>query len=328
MTTPSSPPMVSVVMAVYNCEQYLEEAVESILRQTFADFEFIIFDDGSTDGSGEWLEAKAKEDPRIRLIRQENIGLTKALNRGLTLARGEFVARMDADDIALPQRFQLQVGRFNADPELVLLGSEVEMTDKDGLELGSRGTPLTHVEIRKQLLAGNGGAVTHPVAMFRTESARLVGGYDERMTTTQEVDFFLRLSEVGKVANLPETLLFWRQHNDSSNHRRSDEWPKMFRHCVREAIRRRGLESYLEDLFPHTVLGAWQRPVIYDACLARKAGRFRTATKLFAELLRVPGDRLSAFQGLCEVFLLRISGAIFNRIRRLQAAVRSREKTN
>ena len=103
-------PKVSVVMSAYNGERYLREAVESILNQTFNDFEFIIIDDGSTNSTGQILSSYAAQDPRIVLIRnRENIGLTKSLNKGLALARGEYIARMDADDVSLPNRFSEQV---------------------------------------------------------------------------------------------------------------------------------------------------------------------------------------------------------------------------
>src|SRR4051812_26679567 len=124
-------PTVSVLMAVYNGEQYLREAVNSILSQTFKDFEFIIIDDGSTDRSPELLASYARADSRVKLISRPNKGLTKSLNEGLHAARGEFVARMDGDDISLPERFERQVSYLREHPEVVLVGSRVEFIDPD-----------------------------------------------------------------------------------------------------------------------------------------------------------------------------------------------------
>jgi glycosyltransferase involved in cell wall biosynthesis len=281
----------------------LPEAVESILRQTFADFEFIIVDDGSTDGSGAWLEAKAKEDPRIRLIRQENIGLTKALNRGLALARGEFIARMDSDDVALPERFRMQVSALRDSHALVLLGSEVEIVDAQGRALALRGHSQDHVEIRRRLLTGDGGALTHPAVMFRASAARVIGGYDEAMTTTQDIDFFLRMSEVGLVTNVPQVLLHWRQHPESSNHQKSSTWAEMRRHCVGNTISRIGVDRYLQELFPPMQLG-YPRTHLDRGRWASMQGRYGTAMSLYCQLLTVPGQRLPAMQGLCEAAFL------------------------
>ena len=296
-------PAVSVLMGVHNGLPYLPEAVESILRQTFADFEFIIIDDGSTDGSGEWLETKAKEDPRIRLVRQVNIGLTKSLNRGLALARGEFIARMDGDDIALPQRLEMQVSALRDNPALILLGSEVEIIDAQGRALAVRGHSRDHVEIRRRLLTGDGGALTHPAVMFRASAARAIGGYDEAMTTTQDIDFFLRMSEVGPVTNLPHVLLYWRQHPDSSNHRKSSTWAEMRRHCVGNTISRIGVDRYLQELFPPMQLG-YPRTSLDRGRWASMQGRYGTAMSLYRQSLSVAGQRLPAMQGLCEATFL------------------------
>src|SRR5690606_36363675 len=125
-------PTSSVLMPVYNREEYAPLAVESVLGQTFGDFEFIIVNDGSTDGVTEILRDYADADPRIVLIEQENTGYAVALNRGLERARGEFVARMDSDDISLPDRFALQVEFLQASPQVVVVGGQALRIDEDG----------------------------------------------------------------------------------------------------------------------------------------------------------------------------------------------------
>ena len=129
-------PMISVCMPVYNAAKYLDKAIRSILNQSFEDFEFLMADDGSTDGSARILERYAARDPRIRLIRRPHKGLAPTLQELVEEARGEFIARMDGDDIALPERFQKQVEYLLANPDCVLVGSRVWEADSDGDPVG------------------------------------------------------------------------------------------------------------------------------------------------------------------------------------------------
>jgi glycosyltransferase involved in cell wall biosynthesis len=308
-------PALSVLMGVHNGLPYLPEAVESILGQTFTDFEFIIIDDGSTDGSGAWLEERAKSEPRIRFFRQEKSGLAKTLNRGLGLARGEFIARMDSDDIALPHRLEIQSKTLREKSDLLLLGSEVDFIDENGRQFFIRGHACDHAEIRRRLLTGDGGALTHPTVMFRAFAAKQIGGYDEWMTTSQDVDFFLRLSEIGKVANLPEVLLLWRHHAGSTTFNRSDTWALMRKHCVGKTIRRIGLDRYLEELFPPMKLGYPEAGLERGRWAIRQA-RYREAATLYRQALRTPGQRLPAAQGLCEAALLEVNARLWSGLKR------------
>jgi glycosyltransferase involved in cell wall biosynthesis len=163
-------PSISVVMAVYNNMPFLQLAVESILRQTYRDFEFIIIDDGSTDGGGEVLEEMAHRDSRIQLKRRENRGLTKSLNEGCALARGEFIARMDGDDVSYANRFELQIQEMTRKPEIVALGAQVRYVNESNSPLFIRHVPLVHEDIEKCHLSTWGGVVIHPVAMFRRKA--------------------------------------------------------------------------------------------------------------------------------------------------------------
>src|SRR5947207_3955675 len=125
----SPDPQMSVLMPVYNAKRYIDRAISSILEQTVADFEFVIIDDGSIDGTSHLLERFAKTDKRIRLIRQENTGLTRALNRGLGEARGELVVRMDADDVAHPRRLEIQARFLAQNPDCLAVGASILMID-------------------------------------------------------------------------------------------------------------------------------------------------------------------------------------------------------
>ncbi|MGN6504083.1 MAG: glycosyltransferase [Tepidisphaeraceae bacterium] len=232
---------VSVLMAVYNGQEYLAEAIDSILSQTFGDFEFIIVDDGSTDASPAMLKEYAARDRRIRLIEQKNSGLTASLNKAAKLATGRYLARMDPDDIALPQRFEKQVAYLDAHPEITLLGTRVILIDPYGTEYQRPMHALTHEEIDQRLLAGEGWAIVHPVAMLRREAFERVNGYDERYRTSQDFDLWLRMAETGRLANLEEPLLKYRQHLQSANFAKAEQQKKLKLQIMAEAYARRGL---------------------------------------------------------------------------------------
>jgi glycosyltransferase involved in cell wall biosynthesis len=193
-------------MSVYNGEKYLREAVDSILNQTFRDFEFIIVDDGSTDRT--WVALQSYDDPRIVLLRnEENIGLTRSLNKGLAVARGEYIARMDADDISLPERFEKQVKALDENPCLGLVGSNTYLFNAAGRRKTKK-YPQTDLEIKWYLLFSNG--FSHPAVMFRHHLVKEIGFYDETLTSAQDYEFFSRIAEHCEVGNLPQPLVVRR----------------------------------------------------------------------------------------------------------------------
>jgi len=205
-------PKISVVMAVFNGERYLIEAVESILHQSFRDFEFIILNDGSTDESGEILRRFAKRDSRIRLFNGERRGLTCCLNRGIAIAKGRYLARMDADDVSLPGRFEAQVNYLDANPEVVALGGQARVVSPEGWPLGHWSVPVEHEDIDAVHIAGFAGRLIHPTSMMRLDALRRIGGFDERLTYAQDYDLWLRLAEIARLSNLPGTILNYRLH--------------------------------------------------------------------------------------------------------------------
>ena len=200
---------ITVLLAVYNGQQYLREAIDSILSQTFRDFEFLIIDDGSTDNTLFILNEYARRDSRIKLVTRPNKGLTYTLNEGIFLARGEFLARMDADDICLPQRFEKQLAYLRQHPECVLVGSRVQLMDPEGLPLREMSQEQSHQEIDDAHL-NRGWPVVHPATMMRLSAIKQIGGYRDEFNTLEDLDLFLRLAEVGKLANLPDVLLRYR----------------------------------------------------------------------------------------------------------------------
>jgi hypothetical protein len=204
-------PVVSVVMPVRNGERYVERAVRSILTQTLPAIELIVIDDGSTDGTCEILQSLAELDPRVRVVRNPGAGLVRALNHGLALSRAPIIARMDADDIALPDRLTRQLAAFEARPNLVLLGAQVSRIDDTGRHIGKGRYPVGAQNCREHLALSSPFA--HPSVMFRAQAIRSVGGYREAYRHAEDYDLWLRLSEAGEIDNLNERVLEYRVHD-------------------------------------------------------------------------------------------------------------------
>jgi glycosyltransferase involved in cell wall biosynthesis len=211
-------PTVSVLMPVFNSQRYVAEAVESILNQSFRDFEFLIVDDGSTDGSAEILRTYSARDARIELVRRPNTGYVHALVEMLARARGVFVARMDSDDVAEPERFARQIEFLTTHEDHVAVGCDVLYIDPDGAPISSRVQLREHDEIDALMMGGTSGAIMHPAAMLRRSTLCSIGGYDLRYRAAEDYDLFLRLAERGRLANLGQTLLKYRLHDRSVSH--------------------------------------------------------------------------------------------------------------
>ena len=222
-----SVPKVSVIMPVYNAIPYLSAAIESILKQTFTDFEFIIVNDGSSDRSLSILKKYEKKDNRIQLYSRKNTGIVGALNEGISYSRTDLLARMDADDISLPERLERQVDYMSKHRECVALGTDVYYMDADGAILKRQHLPTTHKKIEVALLVGNSGAICHPALMLRKESLDAVGKYRREAQFVEDLDLLLRLSRKGSLINLSEPLLKYRIHFQSTNFKKSEEQKKI-----------------------------------------------------------------------------------------------------
>jgi len=205
-----SSPLVSVVMSVYNGERFLREAVESILDQSFRDFEFIIINDGSTDCSASLLDFYQKNDPRVRVYHQENRGLVESLNRGCELAQGKYIARMDADDISVTNRLMWQVEFMERHPEVGILGGAVEVIDTTGKSLEISANPIEDRELRSALL--DYCAFWHPTVFMRKDIVVSVGGYRKIVFGSEDYDLWLRAADHCQLANLEAVLLHYRLH--------------------------------------------------------------------------------------------------------------------
>jgi glycosyltransferase involved in cell wall biosynthesis len=205
---------VTVLLPVYNGEAYLREAIESILSQSYADFELLVIDDGSTDQTPEILAHYAAVDPRVRVLQHyPNRGVAFALDRGLNEAHGLFVAQIGADDEALPGRLQKQVDFLTSNPDYVLVGGYLRIIDARGRAIGLRRYPATDAQLRTKMLLYNPFGA--PSVMFRKKEALAAGGFTVRFWTCEDYDFILRLAQRGKIANLCEPLTSYRLHDNA-----------------------------------------------------------------------------------------------------------------
>jgi glycosyltransferase involved in cell wall biosynthesis len=236
---------ISVILPVYNAELYLSKSVDSILGQTFTDFEFIIINDGSTDRSLGLLEKYAQQDSRIKLISRENRGLISTLNEGLSLAKAPLIARMDADDVAYPDRFILQKQFIDLNPEVVCLGGYFEMIDEAGRALTLLTPPLDDKTIQELALKGH-SAIAHPAAMLRLSAVKQAGGYREAFKAAEDLDLWLRLGEIGQLANIPYPILQYRFVSNSISGQNAALQKQSARNACQEAWARKKVDYQFE----------------------------------------------------------------------------------
>lgn len=254
---------VTVLMSVYNGRKFLKEAIDSILQQTFTDFEFLIIDDGSSDGSVDIITSY--HDNRIRLIRnQENLGLTKSLNKGITLAQGKYIARMDADDISASLRLEKQVEFMGTHTEVGVCGSWFSFIDAPEV-ITKR--PTNHYAIKINFLRTN--PIGHPTAIIRKSILEKFDlRYDANMKTSQDYDLWERMSCVSKLANIPEVLLFYRRHQAQV----TKQYNKQQQHNAKTIRKRilKKIEPALSD----------EECVLYESLLSKEVNIQNAATSL------------------------------------------------
>jgi glycosyltransferase involved in cell wall biosynthesis len=207
----SPPPVVSVVLPVFNAEAYVGAAVESILDQTHRDLELIVVDDGSVDGSGQILREYEAADPRVRVHRQENQGQGTALNEGFRRAAGTYVAVMDADDVAFPDRLERQVALLEENPGVLLVGGAVVVTNAEGAPIETVRFPCSDAELRRLLPLRN--VFSHPTVVMRRSAFAAAGGYRPVVRPAEDYDLWLRMAEMGEMRNVAATVLAYRVHD-------------------------------------------------------------------------------------------------------------------
>jgi glycosyltransferase involved in cell wall biosynthesis len=282
-------PLVSVLMPVYNAQTYLAEAIDCILAQTFDDWEMICVDDGSADSSLAILRDYSKRHAQIRVITRPNTGIVGALNDGLDAACGQYIARMDADDWCSEVRFARQVDCLDARLDCVAVGSWIQRTDPYGSPAGTQEPPIEHDVIDRGLLDGDASVLVHASLMMRADALREVGGWRDGTDWVEDLDLFLRLTEHGQVANIPEYLYIYRRHVESVCFRNYELMCRRLKDVLREAYERRGItdeydaESIRPDLSPKQSAAEHYRNW---ACHAIHAGNKTLARKHATEAVR------------------------------------------
>ena len=263
-------------MPVFNGGPYLSTAIESVLAQTFEDYEFVIVDDGSTDGSAEVIAGFAALEPRIRAFRKENSGISDTLNLGLAKAHGDWIARLDADDVMLPRRLERQLAFVSADSEIAAAGSYYDIIDAEGTRCATlRPLPRDREELQRLLDAREPLTFTHPTMIYRRHIAMALGGYRRELEPCEDTELFARmLAMSGVILIQPEILTLYRVHGGAISQGQASE---MFikRHFVYHNFYRERDGS---------------RAVSYQDYLASRARlpircRFKTAREYASELL-------------------------------------------
>jgi glycosyltransferase involved in cell wall biosynthesis len=248
-------------MSVYNGEWYLREAIDSILAQTFRDFEFIIVNDGSVDNTQKVLNSY--KDPRIvRLNNERNIGLVRSLNRGLRVARGEFIARMDADDASHPRRFEKQIEYLEAHPDVGVLGTYMEQIDETGRPLAPFQPPLSHGMIAWKMLFGC--AIAHATVMMRSSLLGEVGSYNPLFKHIEDTELWSRLIHVTRFANLPARLYVRRWHQNCICNLHAET-----QYRVGAAIRRQLFETILKKEVGQDLVEWFSQSLVFRQPLSR-----------------------------------------------------------
>lgn len=266
-------PAVSCLMPVYNARRFLAEAIRSILDQTFTDFELIVIDDGSTDGSSRIIDDLARDDSRIVVMHQANTGIVGALNNGLKAVRGRYVARMDADDISLPDRFMRQVRYLDDTPGCVLVGGHARIVRDDGEDIG-RTTGGRHLKTDLTVFPPRISVSMHPLIMVRAAAMKAIGGYRSDYPHAEDYDLFIRLAAFGSIDNPDFDCLRYRRHDSALSVRHVEAQEAAAARAEIDAIiRARGdvppawlLERYIE-------MRVWRRYQTIDRAKAREFAR-------------------------------------------------------
>jgi glycosyltransferase involved in cell wall biosynthesis len=262
-------PRVSVILPCYNAQAFVREAVQSILDQTLVDFELIVVDDGSTDGSAAILRAMAQTDPRIRLVTQANGGIVAALNAGIALARGAYIARMDADDVSLRERLAFQASYLDRHPEVVLVGGRA-VAERHPTPATRRTTGGRHARTDLSVFPPRVAVSMHPLIMLRAAALRAMGGYRAEYAHAEDHDLFIRAAAFGRIANPPVDVLFYRRHDGAISIAHVEEQERSAVRAELDAIARSGA-----SLPPPLIVQAYVRLRIFRRYRALSASRAR-----------------------------------------------------
>ncbi len=225
--------LVSIILPVFNGEKYLSYAIDSVLKQTYLYFEFIVINDGSTDNTSTILTIYKEKYPRIQVITHNtNIGIVKSLNEGLKLAKGEFIARIDSDDIWLTDKLNKQIEYLVKNPDIYLLGTAKKVIDKNGEILPSKEKQFyKYLVIKKEIIKGN--LFCHSSVVFRKEILNEVGYYNEKFLNTEDYEYWIRILSYKKGEIMPEPLVYYRVHGEMVSLRKRKQ---QFKYVIRSKI--------------------------------------------------------------------------------------------
>ena len=213
----SGKPLISVVMPAHNSKKYLASAIESVLNQTFKNFELIIVNDASTDGTLRIIKQFAKKDSRIKIINnKKRLDIAGSLNKGVEKAKASLIARMDADDISLQERLELQYGLIGSSKRIAAVGADIIIMDSLGKDIDTRTYPESSKSLKACMFKYSPFA--HPVVMFRKEVFEKVGEYDPKYSPTEDLDLWFRMGRKYEFASVPKLLLRYRLSEKSSSH--------------------------------------------------------------------------------------------------------------
>lgn len=292
-------PRISVILPVHNGAEFVVEAVESVLAQTCTDLELLALDDGSTDNSLALLEPIADRDPRLRLLPRPWRGLVPTLNEGLEMARGEFVARMDDDDICSPHRLERQISLMDRAPAVGLCGTG---TRTFGTVTGTRRRLVNHEDLDAWLPMGV--PLAHPSVLFRRRLVDAGLRYRTEFTYAEDLDLWERMLRRTRAVNIPEPLLHYRHHEGNLSERKAAEVLLNHLRITRRRLAELGLEPSPEEL--RAFIGRGEHPEgatglrrLYDRTFAanRTTGRYRESSLAHA-LTTVYQRALTRFHGL------------------------------
>jgi glycosyltransferase involved in cell wall biosynthesis len=250
-------PKISIIMPVYNGEKFIKKTIDSILNQSFSDYELIIVDDGSVDDSYKIIHSY--HDKRIRYFKNEkNSGIVFSLNRALGIASAEYIARIDADDICLENRFKIQLDFLENNKNVGVCSGSICYIDADGNEGITVRMPTSADECKVKFLFGN--PIIHPASMFRRELAVKVGGYTEGMEPAEDYDFWLKLLEISEVQNVEEVLLKYRIHSSNYSMIKRQEYNQKFTEIFSKKSKLQ-FSDIIEDKFLNfhirLIIGTW-----------------------------------------------------------------------
>ena len=239
-------PKISVVMPVYNAEAYIIDAIESILNQTFNEFEFIIIDDCSKDGCWEIIQKYARQDERIVAIRNDkNLKISKTLNKGIAIAKGKYIARMDADDCSYTDRLEKQYMFMEENPDIGICGGTMEVCDEHMNVIGTRKYKLTDKEIRKKIFYYS--PFCHASTIYKTKYIQSIKGYNEYLYDAEDYDMYFRIGLLGKFANITDIIYRMRTNPNGVSILKSKRQEKLTLYIRIKAITEYGYKMRLVD---------------------------------------------------------------------------------